>query len=308
MKSQLFRLDFHHSVHFGDGGLMKAKPTLYADTIFSAMCIEALKMGQVYFDRLVQGVRTDQLRLSDGLPYIDGLYYVPKPLIRLELEQQGDSSVKKAVKKLEYIPIQHLEEYIKGDLDVKGESKYFQDSFGVYCFTEKTSVSETEGSMPYGVASFRYKENSGLYICVQYEAEEDLELAEELLLEVSLAGIGGKKSSGYGRFELRPGKMPAAFEQRLNGTYQKYMTLSIGIPEAAEMSGVLEGAGYRLVRRGGFIDSLTYASTFRKKREVYLMASGSVFSKRFSGELMDVSSGGSHPVYRYGKPVWLGVI
>lgn len=308
MKSQLFKLNFMSSVHFGDGGLMKAKNTLSADTVFSALCIEALKRGQETFERLVQGVRSDRIRISDGLPYIGDLYYVPKPLIHLDKEQQGDSSVKKAIKKLEYIPVQYLEEYVKGDLDIKRHSEHFHDAFGAYRLVEKTAVSGKEESMPYSVAVFQYCDQSGLYLCVQYEMKEDLELVEELLLDLSLTGIGGKRSSGYGRFELEYGKMPPEFEQHLNDSYTKYMTLSVAIPDNNEMHRALNGAGYRLIRRAGFIDSLTYSNTFQKKRDVYLMASGSVFPERFSGKLLDVSSGGAHPVYRYAKPVWLGVM
>lgn len=309
MKSQLFKLNFISSVHFGDGGLMKAKSTLSADTVFSALCIEALKRDQKTFECLVRGVKSDRIRISDGLPYIGDLYYIPKPLVHLEQEQQGDSSVKKAIKKLEYIPVQYLEEYVKGDLDIKKHSKYFHDAFGAYRLGEKAAVSGMEESMPYSVAVFQYCDRSGLYLCVQYEMQEDLELVEELLLELSLTGIGGKRSSGYGRFELKYGKMPPEFEKHLTGSsYARYMTLSIAIPDDDEIYSTLNGAGYRLIRRAGFVDSTTYSETFRKKRDVYLMVPGSVFRERFSGKLLDVSSGGAHPVYRYAKPIWLGVM
>lgn len=308
MKSQLFKLSFTGSVHFGDGGLMKAKSTLSADTVFSALCIEALGQGQTALEQLIEGVRADRIRISDGLPYIGDDYYVPKPLVQLDREQKGDSSVKKAVKKLEYLPVQCLEEYVRGDLDIKKQSEYFQDAFGAYRFVEKAAVFEAEDSMPYGVSVFQYYDRSGLYLCVQYERKEDLELVEGLLLQLSFSGIGGKKSSGYGRFDLLYGKMPSAFERHLNGTYEKYMTLSVSVPGDEEIKKVLEGSGYRLIRRSGFIDSPAYANTFRKKRDIYLMAPGSVFSERFSGQLVDVSSGGRHPVYRYAKPVWLGVM
>ena len=74
-----------------------------------------------------------------------------------------------------------------------------------------------------------------------------------------------------------------------------------------ELEQALEGATYQLVRRGGFVASDTYAETPQKKKTQYFFRSGSVFGHRFTGDLYSVGGFGEHPVYRYAKPMFLGV-
>ena len=60
-------------------------------------------------------------------------------------------------------------------------------------------------------------------------------------------------------------------------------------------------------RRGGFIQSETYAAEPQKKDTQYFLAAGSVLKRKFSGGLFNVGESGKHPVYRYSAPVLLGV-
>ena len=70
----------------------------------------------------------------------------------------------------------------------------------------------------------------------------------------------------------------------------------------------LEQAHYLLVKRSGFVASETYAKEQLRKRDLYVMQAGSCFRTRFEGDVYDVSDGGSHPVYRYAKPLLMEVI
>ena len=45
MKYYMFRLSFPYGVHFGDGNLDSSNMTFHADTLFSALFIEAVKSG-----------------------------------------------------------------------------------------------------------------------------------------------------------------------------------------------------------------------------------------------------------------------
>ena len=38
-----------------------------------------------------------------------------------------------------------------------------------------------------------------------------------------------------------------------------------------------------------------------------MIKSGSCFKENLDGEIVDVGSGEAHPVYRYGKPIMLGI-
>ena len=56
------------------------------------------------------------------------------------------------------------------------------------------------------------------------------------------------------------------------------------------------------------LDKLTlYAEEYRRKRDLYVFAAGSCFKNEFEGDIYDVTNGGSHPVYRYAKPLFMGV-
>ena len=52
MKYTIYKLEFQTGVHFGTGALDECTYTFHADQIFSAMYIEALKLGidQKFYD------------------------------------------------------------------------------------------------------------------------------------------------------------------------------------------------------------------------------------------------------------------
>jgi CRISPR-associated protein Csm4 len=86
-----------------------------------------------------------------------------------------------------------------------------------------------------------------------------------------------------------------------------YLLLTTALPEKEYLESVLDGAYYQLTRRGGFIQSETYAAEPQKKDTQYFLAAGSVLKRKFSGGLFNVGESGKHPVYRYSAPVLLGV-
>ncbi len=106
---------------------------------------------------------------------------------------------------------------------------------------------------------------------------------------------------------LKKGKENKALLERLQGQDRYSMLLSTALPMENEMAIALEGASYLLEKRSGFVASDTYAEEFRRKKDLYVFASGSCFINRFSGGVYDVSEGGCHPVYRYAIPLFMGV-
>jgi len=79
MKYEIYKLKFTTGVHFGSGMLNDSGYTFQADTLFSAMYIEALKGGLE--QQLYQMVCSGRLLFSDGLPYVEDLYMIPKPVL-----------------------------------------------------------------------------------------------------------------------------------------------------------------------------------------------------------------------------------
>ena len=307
MKYKLFKLQFSTAVHFGAGGLTTTSDTLMADTVFSALCTEAAKAGTDP-SSFIDAVRDGRLRISDALPFIGDRFYVPKPLAEITSDKEGDSSIKKALKRLPFIPVDCLEEYMNGMLNIIEEADVFQKCLGQEYLVEKAAVETGEETRPYAVDLYRYYKGSGLYICLGYEKDDDYYLFSDLLEILSYAGIGGKISSGYGRFTAVPIVPSKEFAKRLEGkNWKQYLSLSVCLPGREELDGVMQDANVRLCKRSGWVSPGPGIEQLRKRKDIYMFTSGSVFKNPFSGCLFDLSDGGSHPVLRYGYPMFMGV-
>lgn len=310
MKYVGYKFKFNTSVHFGNNHLDEAGHFLYADTIFSALCHEAVDQGgNELLENLVNLVSSGKIKLSDAFPYNKKTYYVPKPMIHLGEKNIGNSMKKKAVKKLDYIPINELDNFIDGVMDLDAEAHRYSE-MGIAEVRTMVAIDEGLESKPYSVGAYNFRKDWGLYLIIGYIDHESLEIVENLLLGLEYSGIGGKRSSGFGKFTLLPAKLPDELilsikEQAKEG--HKYMTLSISMAEDDELESVLNGANYSLIRRSGFISSLTYANRLIKKKDVYLFKAGSVFCYTFEKKLLDVSGDGAHKVYRYANPIFLEV-
>jgi CRISPR-associated protein Csm4 len=308
MEYAIYKLRFTTGVHIGESDIEDSSMTIHADTIFSALCIEALKVGgQEMLDKFYNMTKSDRIRISDALPYKGSSLYVPKPVMQIKSGDEGNSADKKQFKKMKYIPVDMIEEYVTGRLDAKAVNDEFKD-FGRRELRTLASIKGEEETRPYRVGLYHFEQGCGLYIIAGCADEESRMLTADLLESLQYDGIGGKRSSGMGKFELLSAGMPETLKNRLgDGASEKYMTLSVCMSEENELKDILNNASYTLVRRGGFAASGTYAPEPRRKKDMYLFAPGSVFEKTFSGDVFDVSAGGGHPVYRYAKPVWLEV-
>lgn len=308
MKYRIYKLKFRSVVHFGENSLDKSSETCMADTLFSALFLEAMKMGTDIAEQFYHFCKQGELLFTDALPYIDDTYYLPKPLKRLRYESDNNSKVKKSLKKLKYIPYDQLEDYLAGTMDIVSVNQRFANEFGKHEMKVSASIKGLEETMPFHVDSFRYYDGSGLYVIVGFESDEADAMFGELIEALGYCGIGGERSSGYGRFEARIEDVPVTLEQMICGEYVYKMNLSVCLPKDDELDDCLVNAEYGLVKRSGFIDTSAGISVDRRKRDIYMFRNGSTFTKHFPGDIFDVSIGDTHPVYRYGKAFWIGVI
>lgn len=307
MEYQLYQFRFSSSVHFGSGSLDQSEYTFCADTLFSALCQVAVRMGKKTLDTLIGYVEDGSLLISDGFPYVNQELFLPKPIMYIERNgnETGDSSIKKTYKKMKYVPVSDFDLYLKGEFPIESAATLKQ--LGAYQMKTSAAVRGLEDAMPYRVRTFRFGEGNGLYIICGYEKDNQRKLMEELMEYLMLDGLGGKRSSGLGRFECVPVKMNRILADRLGKKSARYMTLSVSLPQPQELDDVLEHSNYLLQKRSGFVVSEQYSGEWMRKKDAYLFAAGSCFSKTYQGCILDVSSGGAHPVYRYAKPIFLGV-
>ena len=84
------------------------------------------------------------------------------------------------------------------------------------------------------------------------------------------------------------------------------MALSVFLPAEDEVAAAAAGAGL-WIQRSGFTWSPGLESPVKTK-SIYMLSAGSCLSTRLHGRMADVSTSGvNHPVFRYGKGLFLGV-
>lgn len=330
MQYKIFKLKFKTPVHFGSEkvgtSLENTQIICHSDTLFSAMCQEILKIyGEIKLLDFVDMVEDEELLFSSLLPYRKNDLFLPKPCLLLDKEgvkgNTSSSIKKKKMKKLEYISINDFENYIES-LKTGNDFEYDEEEYNICETATAAKVSpnrEDDKNNIYYVASTQFKKNCGLYVLVAFKDDEQAELFENTLKSLGYSGIGGKRSSGYGKFEIEDEMYPdpevGLEEERLiyslleaDGDYQE--ALSVVSPSKEELEdNNFDNAFYKLISRNGYVYSTTYTeeNTLVKRKSLSMFKEGSCFPFDIKGEIKDVSDNGNHPVYKCGKMLKIGV-
>lgn len=315
----LFKLQFETAVHFGGSesalSLYTSEQTLRADTLFSALCHEALVQGgQEALQHLCEMVQQGKLLLSDMMPWCGKQFFLPKPLMPSSSTEEVDTKLRKKVKKLAWIPVTEFDRYAKSLHEGHFDPQNVPESFGVQYEQTKAAVPSEEDATPYQVGLFRFAPDCGLYFICGCAEDEQVAQMEDLLDGLGMSGIGGRVSTGCGKFCVA-GKIEldhAADTQTrwmaraLSTKSTQNLLLTTSLPQEQELDAALDGAAFQLVRRSGFMASERVQSPI-KKRTQYFLAAGSVLKNTYQGALYDVGLTEAHPVYRYAKPIFMGV-
>ncbi|MGI6551025.1 MAG: type III-A CRISPR-associated RAMP protein Csm4 [Syntrophomonadales bacterium] len=319
-------MEFTTALHIGnDSGsatLPSAEMTIHSDTLFSALCIEAIQAGgDALLQQLYELARSGKIILSDLFPYRKENYFIPKPILKVESSPgQRDIKERKAYKNLKYIAAASMNDYLasltgKTEFDVKKANELLAQ-LAVSEMRQLVSIKGQKETQPYHVGCLKFNRDSGLYLIAAYEREEDLSLITRLLKALSLSGIGGERSSGLGKFgvetpillDTRHSEGLQSLAELLNNKESSWqMLLNTALPRDEELDKVCNDGTYMILRRGGFVQSDRYWTHQVKKRLIYAFAPGSCFQQKFTGDIYDVSHEGRHPVYRYLKPLFMGV-
>lgn len=311
MEHSLYRLNFTTALHIGKdaaaSSLDDCQMSIHADTIFSALCCEAAHTGGVA--GLAGLFAGGALAISDALPYAGDELFLPRPILFVNnKKRESDAGLKKALKSVEYIPLSLFQEYLQGlhrpQLDVE-KLKY---RFGRIVIGTRVALKGNDQPLPYHVAAWKFAAGCGLYLVVRAAYAEAQQTFETLLARLGLSGIGGKQSSGWGKFDVQLSDVPQELMQLIEDSRAPYqMLLGTALPADNKLDDILAGGWYALIRRGGFICSENYAPGQLKKRTMYMLAPGSCLRQRFQGGMYDLSGGGAHPVWRCGNTLFAGV-
>ena len=309
---RILKLHFTGNVHFGEGMLESTASTFCADTLFSALCHDAPDE----IPQLVCTVREGRLAFSDAFPYDENGLYLPKPcqLIRSEAEEEGSSVRKKQFKALGAVPTDLFPAYLAGGMTdaqcadaVHALAHLGRSSLQSHVAIPREAGEDRDDPSPYRVGVFHYREGCGAWIVAAGADSAVLDDLTRRIRSVGLSGIGGRRSSGCGRFTLETEAPSASLAQALahSETAAEKMALSVCLPKPDEMAAALADASYLLMRRSGFVASDTDPAV--KKRDLFVFQAGSCFRNGFAGDVYEVSSDGSHPVYRYAAALFLAL-
>ena len=297
MTYKMYIMNFH-TAHFGAGSLDSSKMTFAADRLFSALAIEAKKMGKM--EEFVSIAGQDEFVLTDAFPYKSGPF-LPKPIGFPKFEQPDlTTDVKevrrqaKMAKKLQFIPLDKFDSYVNGTL--------FKDADHAVTNIVTKNQPHVDGNL-FQVSTVRFRDASSLYVIAN-----ESELLNELMASLQYTGIGGKRSSGYGQFDLTILDFPDSFKNRLTKVHQgPVMTLTTSLPVEKELEYAMETGSYLLSKSSGFALSTETKENFRKQ-DLYKFASGSTFSETYTGQIVDVRPlDFPHEVLNYAKPLFFNM-
>lgn len=295
MTYKMYILDFD-SAHFGAGTLDSSKMTFSADRLFSALVIEANKMGRL--DEFLSLANQDDFVLTDAFPYQDRPF-LPKPIGFPKFDQVDlNKDVKevrrqaKLAKKLQFIPLEKFDHYVNGAL--------FEDEEHAVTNIVTKNQPHVDGAL-YQVATTRFLDDTALYVLAT-----ESPLLDEMMTSLQFSGIGGKRSSGYGRFDLIIKEIPENLESRLTRSYQgNVMTLTTSLPTGEDLPSAMDQGSYLVTKSSGFAFSTVSNRNYRKQ-DLFKFTAGSTFLETFAGQIVDVRPlGFPHAVFNYAKPLFL---
>ena len=331
MSYVIYPLQFDTAVHFaqaGRGGRLDEAGTEYgADALFSALCAELAATGEMdALAHLHERVAARELLFSDLLPWrVDAVgemeFYVPRPVLRIEgtgearanfVETCSRATERKKQKSMKYLRASCMADYV--DAMRTGAPFSSAAEFGTASLRQRVNTREAE-PLPYYVGQFDFHRDAGLYLLAYVHHAEDADFLRELLIWLGLSGIGGKRTSGFGKFHIAEDEIvldadgiyadDAALYALLHAADAPWqMTIAPVVPAAEELPRVKDGA-YRLRRTGGFITAPAHEA--EKKNSIYLIDAGSCLRTRIGGSLAELCRYDGHPVWRYGFGLYLGV-
>lgn len=298
MEYRIYKLKFITPVRFpsinNKGVLYSSDLTAPASVLFSSLYITTLELNKI---ELKIYLEESDFLLSDLLPYKHNNLYIPKPIMQHYVNKDVDA---KKIKQLQYIDLKSLNDYFNDPMKIIEQEEF--NNFGY--FSEEVKVSKIEPeSMPFSIEVFHFYEGYGLYFItnIPQHLENDFLITLKML---GLTGIGGKKTSGYGKFEVEKVEDLKIINELINKKGSYYMTLSSFIPLKEELKEVSEGT-YLLNIKNGFTYSFSTRNSSVKKENKLMIQKGSCFKEKLKGKIYK-EEGPSHLIYTYGKAVMIG--
>jgi CRISPR-associated protein Csm4 len=309
-----YLLHFKGPLHIGEEGVGVEKVSSFiahSDTLWSGLVNAWFRLfGNVEgISGFWTGDRSPPFLISSAFPFVRNELFFPKPYGEIPIEKETKEVMTprdwKNIKKAKFLTKSLFEKWICGDQFYSSDIESIKRNWDLV----KSHIKET--TTPHvrlGHAAFRsdiyyeggsyFSGESGLFFLVEFidpNIRDDFESTLRLLGE---EGLGGRRSKGCGIFSFKKLEV----NLRLPKTWQKYLTLSLTIPDE-ELINVLDESYYGLVQRKGWALSPVINEQVRRK-SIWMLTEGSVFPMQPKGKVEVVTPpnwpSDVHEIYRYG--------
>jgi len=303
MNWYLVNLTFKSPLHIGDDeagiGVENVQSIIHSDTIFSALVNAASLMNNGSVDFLLRG----NSRISSAFPYDKKNYYLPRPFLPLPTSFGRYS---KEAKECKFLQEGDFRDWIEGKLnegnvmDSISRSQQASQVSTLDVRPRNASDRQTSSTALYHCGEVVFEKGCGLYFILETD-ENGKEQFREILNALATLGLGGERSSGYGRFSYEmsgPVDREGKWREIKSSGGKFSCLLSLWYPEEKEQ---IDIGAYQTVLRKGWIFSASSAKQMKRKT-LRMFREGSIFGNQPVGKLVDVTpSGFDHKVYRWGK-------
>lgn len=316
---KVIKLEFVSPLHIGLGAndqYDSMDNLLHSDTISGAL---ASAFVTLFGDSHLPGFM-ESFRISSAFPYYKDHYFLPKPMVRINIDrgEKESSGDIKSLKKLEYIELPLFEKLLCGltlkvtDSMQPGDKRMlWANKVAIHKPLIKTEIQQRvmiprdgeSDSVPYYIERLFFTKESGLFFFIEAE-NEAFNKVLSCLQFLESSGFGTDKSVGNGQFV----SSHSTVDISLPDSADRHMLLSLYCPAKDEISKVnLSQSAYLLTKRGGFIAGTSF-DKFRhlRKRSIYMMREGSVmYGEKPQGKITDLrpvfNDKDLHPVWRDGR-------
>lgn len=289
------KMYFVSPVHIGKHGIgMEGSDIIiHSDTLYSIIFQMRVKMYGI--------AEHLPIKITSAFPFVRDVYYLPKPGLKPPgfHKEEIRAEYAKTVKSTSFVSLDIFDKWIKEEeIDYKKlvEIGDLLSSNIKVDVRPRTAIDRLSSDtvLYFGGETIFRKGEAGLYFAIDCQKDE-WKMLREIFSLLQEEGIGGEKSSGYGRFKT---EFIEDFELPTVNDGTKYITLSLYYPINKEE--ITNAAlSYQLVQRSGW--SLREGKHVLQKR-VLMFSEGSVFGREVVGEIADVSPDEEgHPIYKYGK-------
>jgi len=333
MKLIKFKTRKFAKFHFGEDALDSSSLYFPSPSLFSAIANNYVKLyGAEDLNKLLT------IKISSLYPGYKNTYFIPRPLIKINLPKQVVDENRKIIKKIKFISFEVLKENNKGGIEFNKEKDQLVNGF-LFSSSELKKYGEIDGDLifadledkvvlsrlsdtaeatsegifaPYSVYYF-YVDSDDLFF---YFLLDDSSLQEDIKAKLESAirlipdeGLGGERSTGSGLFESVSISESADFyesymkdiqEQKgSTNDFKKEKFISLSTVIPKDDDEFSKVISYLLVKRGGYVYQPGYLG--HKKKDIYAITDGSIFYEEIEGKVINVSPVRETNVYQFGR-------